>query len=262
MRDCVHEEKYHGLTVKIYHDEDAQSPEEDGDDGLFLVGYHRDFTVDRGTRALVTIYPEAAFKDNERVYADGYGWKSYKEAKDAGLVNKQVRRGAYTPGISKGLAQCIANNGEYEDGSICEEAKDYLKKYHVFGLEAYIHSGVRLALSGEGRFPDRQWDVSQLGLVFASKKEWRLRKSARKAAEGHVAYWNDYLAGNVYGYVVEGPNGDVLDSCWGFYGDYEDGALSEGRSTAEYHYKEMLKKKARKTKAYIQNKVPLTAREA
>ncbi len=51
MRDCVHEEKYKGgLTVKVYVDTDAQSPEEDGDDGLFLVGYHRDFTVDRGRR--------------------------------------------------------------------------------------------------------------------------------------------------------------------------------------------------------------------
>lgn len=29
---------------------DAGSLEDNGDDGLFLVGYHRDFTVDRGKR--------------------------------------------------------------------------------------------------------------------------------------------------------------------------------------------------------------------
>lgn len=90
--------------------------------------------------------------------------------------------------------------------------------HHVFNLEAYIHSGVRLALSGEGNFPDRQWDVSQLGFVFASKKEWRLRKSARKAAESIIETWNQYLSGDVWGFDVTDEDGNSLDSCCGFYG--------------------------------------------
>jgi len=230
MRDALHEEKYKGgLTIKIYQDEDARSPDEDGDDGLFLVGYHRDFFVDR---------------------------KKTRYNKETG------RHETIDPGINQGFAQVIANNARYEDGSICEEAREYIKKYHIFGFEAYIHSGVRLALSYEGNFCDRQWDVSQLGLVFVSKKEWRLKKSARKAALGLIESWNDYLDGNVYGYVVEGPDGEHLDSCWGFSGDYDKWALPEGRSMAEYHYKEILKKKAEKTKAYIKNHVPLEKREA
>jgi hypothetical protein len=82
---------------------------------------------------------------------------------------------------------------------------DIAKKYHVFGLEAYIHSGVRLALSNEGNFCDRQWDVSKLGCVFVSKEEW-----------------NMYLSGDVWGVVVEEYDQDKKqidqDSCWGFYG--------------------------------------------
>lgn len=221
----VYEEKRHGsMTIKIYQDEDTHGgPEEWGDDSLFLVGYHQDFTVDRGTR-----------KD-----------------------------GKYTAGISQGLAQCIARGGKYEDDSICDEAMGYIKKYHIFGLEAYIHSGVVLSIGREGQFPDRRWDVSQLGLVFVSKKEWRMRKSAKKAARGLIGTWNDYLCGNVYCYTVEGPDGEHLDSCGGFYGKYDEkngGALPEARSAADYHYKELMRKKAAKTKAYIKNHVPLAIR--
>lgn len=100
-----------------------------------------------------------------------------------------------------------------------KEVVDTYKKSHwVFQLEAYIHSGVRLALSGEGNFPDRQWDVSQLGYVFVAKSEKRLRKSARKVAVSLVETWNQYLSGDIWGFIIEDENGETLESCWGFYG--------------------------------------------
>lgn len=94
----------------------------------------------------------------------------------------------------------------------------YRKTHWIFPLEAYIHSGVVLAFGHEGNFPDRRWDVSQLGFIFVSKKEWRLRKSARKAAASLIAEWNQYLEGDVWGYVIEDDDGEHLDSCWGMYG--------------------------------------------
>ncbi|HRZ15236.1 MAG TPA: hypothetical protein P5110_07000 [Candidatus Omnitrophota bacterium] len=207
-------------------DDINDSPDDWGDDNLFLVGYHRDFSVDRGQRELVTIFKESEFKKDNgysgRAYADGYGWKSYEEAKAAGLINKQVRRGRYVPGISQELAQCIARGGKYEDGSENSEAKEYCKKYRIFGLEAYIHGGVVLALSHEGNFPDRRWDVSQLGLVFVSKEEWKTRKKARKAAQGLIETWNQYLSGDVYTIVREDydkeKNQINYDCVGGYYG--------------------------------------------
>ena len=64
-----------------------------------------------------------------------------------------------------------------------------------------------------------------------------LFRSARKAALGLIQEWNDYLSGNVYGYVVEDERGEHLDSCWGFYGDYnaDGGCLSEARTAAKVH---------------------------
>ena len=152
-------------------DYDAQSPQEWGDDKHFLVGYHRDFTVDHNKR------------------------------------------------IDKDLAQEIAKGKETENS----EAQCYVKAYHIFGLEAYIHSGVALALAHEGNFCDRQWDVSQLGLVFVAKEEWKTRDKAREAARGLVEEWNRYLSGDVYCIVKEtyNKNKNKLehDICGGYYGN-------------------------------------------
>lgn len=147
------------LKYRIEQDEDAQSPQDFGDDGLFLVADHRDFFV-----------PPSKDERN------------------------------------------------FDVQTVIDDHKD---THHVFLLEAYIHSGVRLALAGEGNFPDRQWDVSLLGAVFASKSEWRTRAKARKAAEQHIETWNQYLSGDVWGVIIEDEEGNHLDSCWGFYGhDY------------------------------------------
>lgn len=148
-------------------DDDARSPDEDGDDNLFLVGYHRDFSVDH-------------------------------------------------KGIDKEMACAIAENDKEND-----EAKEYVKKYHVFSLDAYIHSGVRLFLSG-GATVDRAWDVSQLGLVFVAKTEWETREKAKKAALGLIETWNAYLSGDVYGCIREEYDGKKKqiehDACWGYSG--------------------------------------------
>lgn len=129
----------------------------------------------------------------------------------------------------------------------CEDDKDLARDYHVFRLNAYIHGGVALSLSNSGQFSD-PWDSGQIGFVYVSKSEWRYRErtikkcvSARKAADGYVETWNQYLSGDVWGYVIETEteretetddtdgagdgagdgDGELVDSCWGFYGlDY------------------------------------------
>jgi hypothetical protein len=112
-----------------------------------------------------------------------------------------------------------------------EVVDKYSKTHWVFPLEAYIHSGIVLALSGEGNFPDRQWDVSQIGFVFAAKKEWRMNKTAKKAVEAFIEEWNLYLSGEVYGYIIEDDDGNTVDSCWGFYG--REVAEEEAKSAME-----------------------------
>lgn len=154
------ESKYKGCRIKLIRDQDAESPDDWGDESLFLVGYHRDFSVERD---------DAISKED--------------------LIT-------------------------HFNGEKIAQAKDYF----IFGLEAYIHSGVVLALTNGGNFPDRQWDVSKLGAVLVSKKEARGRKAAEKLARSLVDKWNTYLSGDIFGFVIEDKDGKDMDSCWGFYG--------------------------------------------
>ncbi len=127
-----------------------------------------------------------------------------------------------------------------------EEVRDYYRdnhtptcwtKYHLFKLNAYIHSGVILGLAPTN-FPDERWDVSHVGLVLVSKKTWKTEKEARKCAECFVEEWNQYLSGDIWGMCT-----DVFDqqtkqllieeskAVWGCY-DY-DYCLKELKKESE-----------------------------
>lgn len=67
------------------------------------------------------------------------------------------------------------------------------------------------------------------------------KAAALACLNSEIAELNDYLEGNVYGFVIETPDGETLDSCWGFYG--ETYATDEARRTAE-HYAHQIDKRA------------------
>lgn len=104
------------------------------------------------------------------------------------------------------------------------------KTHWIFKLSMYSHSGVCLRLGSQG-FPcdGMGWDTSRVGAVFVCKEEWGLSAEAEKAAECLVQTWNNYLSGDVWGYIV-----DVFDaktkeridaeceSCWGYNYDYRE----------------------------------------
>lgn len=200
--NVVHEEKRAGATLKIVQDYNSdQTPDDNGDKDLFLVGFHRDFTVER-----------EGFKAPEIAIALAGGGDRYDYAS--------------IPEADRSEAEQVA----------LDRAEVIKKEYHLFGLEAYIHGGVSLSLSQEGNFPDRRWDVSQLGAVLVSRKEQKDEKKARKLALGLIEEWNNALSGNVYGFVIEDERGEHLDSCWGFSGDWEkSGILDEARSALAVH---------------------------
>lgn len=106
--------------------------------------------------------------------------------------------------------------------------------YHIFMVAAYIHSGVQLALGLGRHFPDYQWDVSHVGVILASKKEWPDEEEAKKAAESLVEACNQYLSGDVYFVVKEtfdkdGTPTDEYDICGGYSGwEYALEALKTG----------------------------------
>ena len=143
-------------------------------------------------------------------------------------------------------------------GNKTDAVKELRRKYHIFPVSAYIHSGVSLSLASGFDCDAQGWDTSHVGAFFVAKEEFKTKKQAEDCAEGMIETWNQYLSGDVYGYVVEDEKGEHLDSCWRFYGIEQ--AREEGLSMAKWHAGERLKKHLSKVKAMIQNHVPLERR--
>ncbi len=61
--------------------------------------------------------------------------------------------------------------------------------------------------------------------------------TAERTCRGEFAAFRAYVEGEVFGYVVKDPAGEVIDSCWGYYGEL-DYVREEAKRVAEYEAKE------------------------
>ena len=143
---------------------------------------------------------------------------------------------------------------------ITQTKRNFYKGYHVFTVNAYIHSGVALSLGREYPF-NCQWDVSTTGYVLVKRqKEWSYTKEkARKLAGMLLEEWNTYLNGGVLAYTVE-KEGLVIDSCGGFYDSIEN-VMKEGVNVVNEEVNRALKSHVEKVKVWIKNKVPFMNRK-
>lgn len=134
--------------------------------------------------------------------------------------------------------------------------------YWFFPVYAYIHSGVALSL-GKNSYPFTcNWDTSFRGFALVKRqKGWTYTSNkAYKVAESLIEEWNQYLSGDVYGYQIEGPDGNDLDSCWGFYGfEY---IKDEVRSLLAHHVRKAFEKRIETVKTLIRSRVPLHVRQS
>jgi hypothetical protein len=153
-----------------------------------------------------------------------------------------------------------------------ESIREYLSenKKTVFWKPLYLydHSGITIS-TGPFSCP---WDSGQVGYIYIERetflKEFGFKKMTKKAKErldslltGEVEEYDNYLTGEVYGFMVEDEEENIVDSCWGFIGDQEY-CLKEGIDSAEWHVKNDIKKHIGFVKAWIKNHVPLEKRYA
>lgn len=115
---------------------------------------------------------------------------------------------------------------------LCEHAE---RKAILLPVFLYDHSGLAMNTIGF----HCPWDSGQVGYVYvtldAVREEFgarRVTKAQRKKAadilRGEIVSYDAYLGGRVFGYVIE-RDGEEIDACWGFVGDYETGCLPEAR---------------------------------
>jgi hypothetical protein len=110
------------------------------------------------------------------------------------------------------------------------------------------HSGLHIWVGSGAHWSDPGgWDSGQVGFIYVTpediRKEYsckritaRTREQVKKCLKAEVTEFDQYLTGDVYGYVIEDEDGRQIDSCWGFYGHkYAEECAKEALKYAEDH---------------------------
>jgi hypothetical protein len=126
-----------------------------------------------------------------------------------------------------------------EPGDVLTWAK--ANRFIVYPVFKYEHGNVAYKTSPFSC----PWDSGQAGYLLLDRKEWPRRgKKSDTYAKAVLESYTSWCNGEVYGFVIEDEDGEVLGSCWGFIGEI-DYCLEEGISAAEWHVKTIGEDKAK-----------------
>ena len=95
----------------------------------------------------------------------------------------------------------------------------------VIPLYLYDHSGLTISTTPFSC----SWDSGQIGYIAVTRedvlKEFggkyltsKKAEKAYKALQAEVETYDQFLRGDVWGFIVTNPDGEEVHSCWGFYG--------------------------------------------
>lgn len=113
------------------------------------------------------------------------------------------------------------------------------KRPIMLPIYMYDHSGITINTTGF----DCPWDSGQIGWIYVTmddvRKEWHgepiTDEIIAKVADilrCEVREYDQYLTGDVWGYVIEDEDGNHVDSCCGFYG--HDYCQTEGENQLQW----------------------------
>jgi hypothetical protein len=123
-----------------------------------------------------------------------------------------------------------------------DEAKRLETSESVIALPMYMydHSGITINTTGFSC----PFDSGKIGFIYVTKEkirqEYSWKKLTKKRIEiikgylkSEVKVYDQYLTGDVYGYIITKNNDKTVDeSCWGFYGS-ED-CETEAKGVVDY----------------------------
>lgn len=245
-------EEYRGCTINIYYDSDADDPRS-WDNVATFVCEHRhyslgdehdiegcverlfsDYVSDKKiieyfikTRGAKLIPGEEEDEsDYYYEYESSYRGEKYTHYIDA---DSEMQR---EDGIASQMADELDLNEKLQ---LIDETGEVA----MLPISMYEHSGITIWLGSKDGHFDSQWDCSSIGFAYIEKstaeKEMPQRKLddgqendwkkwAYDMMEGEMETYDQFVRGEVYGYMIEDENGEEgsdtdLCGCWGFYGD-------------------------------------------
>ncbi len=115
-------------------------------------------------------------------------------------------------------------------GSI-EDVHKWLKKEYkavnILPLMIYDHSGVTLWVGDDmpRGIPGEHvgWDTGQVGFIYTTPERIELLGTPKNRVDellrAELKEWDDYMNGNIFGFVIEDADGHELERGGGFIGD-------------------------------------------
>jgi len=118
--------------------------------------------------------------------------------------------------------------------------------FTYYNLFAYEHGNIALSLSESLSEFSCPWDSGQVGYVYVTPEkiaecygeEIPSEEKIRENLKSEIEVYASWINGEVYGYIVESPDGEEIDSCWGFIGDW-DYPIEEAKAAVKYHLESM-----------------------
>lgn len=121
----------------------------------------------------------------------------------------------------------------------------YLRRFsdvaYLAPLGMLDHSGVHIWVGGGSHWSDAQgWDSGTCGYAYITNKgaaELGPDYTPAQCIEDEVKTLDQYLRGDVYGFIIKDEDGEHLDSCWGHFGfEYvKEAALEAAEATEREH---------------------------
>lgn len=119
----------------------------------------------------------------------------------------------------------IVRSYQYSNDRLKELEELFFEQYIALPLYLYDHSGITMKTTPFGC----RWDSGKVGYIYVSKeavrKEYsvkrisaKLRERVLNVLESEIETFDQYITGDVYGFSIEDDEGNIVDSCTGFYG--------------------------------------------
>lgn len=248
---------YGALTVKAVRDSDAQNPFTDWDcEPPLMVWY--DGTLTEYGEGIGE--PLGAMSDR----FISRRWRDIAAALDIKpeIISAEMRERAKGERIADARRDYFESAlDEMRPGRYGGSGSDYLAALAKLWA---LNGVVALDSSTSGYSQGDYADVLAVALPSWADKVGAPRESHARQLEAAVALYGAWAWGDVYGYVIEGPDGGHLDSCWGYYGtDHDESGLAEAaESAASAIYAAARKRKGERLKELIRNRVPFALRPA
>lgn len=133
--------------------------------------------------------------------------------------------------------------GDKGHGLTPHDLVEKVKGKDILALPLFLldHSGLSIQTEPFGCDP-QGWDTSRLGYIYVDgckarkelggKSAWR--EKALRILEAEVFEYNQYLIGDVHGFIVFDRDGKEVSSCCGFIGDPEkSGLINEAKAVVD-----------------------------